>query len=85
MVDKEVLEILGELSESDLRRLQFLIDNKLNEKVDKNKVSYRKKNIKCGKESCQSCPHGPYWYAEWSEGGVRKSKYLGKNIDSNAK
>ena len=85
MVDKELLEILGELSESDLRRLQFLIDNKLNEKVDRKKVSYRKKNIKCGKESCQSCPHGPYWYAEWSEGGVRKSKYLGKNIDSNAK
>ena len=85
MVDKELLEILGELSESDLRRLQFLIDNKLNENVDKKKVSYRKKNIKCGKESCQSCPHGPYWYAEWSEGGARKSKYLGKNIDSNAK
>ena len=85
MVDKEVLEILGELSESDLRRLQFLIDNKLNEKVDRKKVSYRKKNIKCGKESCQSCPHGPYWYAEWSEDGVRKSNYLGKNIDSNAK
>mgnify|MGYP001187867968 FL=1 len=85
MVDKELLEILGELSESDLRRLQFLIDNKLNEKVDRKKVSYRKKNIKCGKESCQSCPHGPYWYAEWSVDGVRKSKYLGKNIDSNAK
>ena len=85
MVDKELLEILGELSESDLRRLQFLIDNKLNEKVYRKKVSYRKKNIKCCKESCQSCPHCPYWYAEWSEDGVMKSKYLGKNIDSNAK
>ena len=85
MVDKELLEILGELSESDLRRLQFLIDNKLNEKVDRKKVSYRKKNIKCGKESCQSCPHGPYWYAEGAEDGIRKSKYLGKNIENNAK
>ena len=50
--------------------------------ADTKKVSYRKKHIKCGKESCQSCPHGPYWYAEWSDNGVRKSKYLGKNIDA---
>ena len=84
MVDKELLEILGELSESDLRRLQFLIDNKLNENVDKKKVSYRKKNIKCGKESCQSCPHGPYWYAEWSEGGVRTVSYTHLTLPTKA-
>ena len=82
MVDKEILEALSELSDADLRRLQLLLDNKLNESVDTKKVSYRKKHIKCGKESCQSCPHGPYWYAEWSDNGVRKSKYLGKNIDA---
>ncbi len=35
---------------------------------------------KCGKESCNSCPHGPYWYAEWTEEGKRKTKYLGKNL-----
>ena len=82
MVDKEILEALSELSDADLRRLQLLLDNKLNESVDTKKVSYRKKHIKCGIESCQSCPHGPYWYAEWSDNGVRKSKYLGKNIDA---
>ena len=83
MVDKEILEALSELSDADLRRLQLLLDNKLNDSVNTKKVSYRKKDIKCGKESCRSCPHGPYWYAEWSENGVRKSKYLGKNIDTN--
>ena len=82
MVDKEILEALSELSDADLRRLQLLLDNRLKESVDPKKVSYRKKHIKCGKESCRSCPHGPYWYAEWSENGVRKSKYLGKNIDA---
>ena len=43
-------------------------------------VSYRSKNIKCGKESCQKCPHGPYWYAEWTENGKRRTKYLGKTL-----
>ena len=38
------------------------------------------KNIKCGKESCQKCPHGPYWYAEWTENGKRRTKYLGKTL-----
>ena len=48
MVDKEILEALSELSDADLRRLQLLLDNKLNESVDTKKVSYRKKHIKCG-------------------------------------
>ena len=55
------------------------MDNKLKIKSDK-KVSYRTKSIRCGKESCNSCPHGPYWYAEWTEEGKRKTKYLGKNL-----
>jgi hypothetical protein len=24
------------------------------------------------------CPHGPYWYATWSEDGKRRSRYVGK-------
>ena len=31
--------------------------------------------------SCNSCPHGPYWYAEWTESGKRKTKYLGKILN----
>ena len=64
MVDKEIIEAIAELNESELKRLKLLIDNKLNLDMNKNKISYRSKDIKCGRESCNSCPHGPYWYAE---------------------
>ncbi len=80
MIDKDILDGLSELDEADLKRIKLLVDNKLNIQKDA-KVSYRKKNIKCGKESCQTCPHGPYWYAEWTENGSRKTKYLGKILN----
>ena len=80
MIDKDILEGISELNESDLKRLKLLIDNKL-DLENQTKVSFRKKSIKCGKESCQTCLHGPYWYAEWTENGSRKTKYLGKQLD----
>jgi len=41
--------------------------------------TYQCKYIKCGKSSCRSCPHGPYWYVYWKEGGKTKCKYVGKD------
>ena len=81
MVDREILEAISELGESDLKRLRILIDNKLGPTGNEQKISYRQKLIKCGRESCNSCPHGPYWYAEWSENGKRSTKYLGKILN----
>lgn len=43
------------------------------------KVTYQLEFVKCGK-NCKKCPHGPYWYAYWSENGKTKSKYIGKKI-----
>jgi hypothetical protein len=37
--------------------------------------------VRCGKENCTRCPHGPYWYAYWNEDGKRRSRYLGKLED----
>ena len=79
MIDKDILESLSDLNDAELKRVKLLIDNKLDLKTN-SKISYRTKNIKCGKESCVKCPHGPYWYAEWTENGKRKSKYLGKRL-----
>ena len=76
MVDREILEAISELGESDLKRLRILIDNKLGPTSNEQKISYRQKLIKCGRESCNSCPHGPYWYAEWSENGKRSTCLL---------
>ena len=81
MVDKDIIEAIAELNESDLKRLKLLIDNKLGGDLNPKKISYRSKEIKCGRESCNSCPHGPYWYAEWTESGKRKTKYLGKILN----
>lgn len=40
--------------------------------------SFRLQYIRCGKRNCGRCPHGPYWYAFWSEGGRTRSRYIGK-------
>jgi hypothetical protein len=37
-----------------------------------NNASVREEFIKCGKISCFSCPHGPYYYAYWKENGKLK-------------
>lgn len=42
-------------------------------------ITYRQELVSCGK-NCKGCPHGPYWYGYWSEGGKTHSKYIGKNL-----
>jgi hypothetical protein len=44
------------------------------------RVRYRQQWVRCGKEACTACPHGPYWYAYWREDGRQRSRYLGKNL-----
>ncbi|MCC7076061.1 MAG: hypothetical protein IT198_02960 [Acidimicrobiia bacterium] len=41
-------------------------------------VGYRRQFVRCGKEECGKCPHGPYWYAYWREDGRQRSRYIGK-------
>jgi hypothetical protein len=42
-------------------------------------ITYRLEKVSCGK-GCRGCPHGPYWYGYWKEGGKTRSKYIGKNF-----
>ncbi len=42
-------------------------------------ITYRQERVSCGK-NCKGCPHGPYWYGYWREGGKTHSKYIGKNL-----
>jgi hypothetical protein len=44
-------------------------------------ITYRLEKVSCGK-NCKGCPHGPYWYGYWREGGKTRSKYIGKNLKS---
>jgi hypothetical protein len=45
--------------------------------------TYRLEEVRCGKKNCHCAegkPHGPYWYAYWTEGGRTRSQYVGKKL-----
>lgn len=53
------------------------------EEHNKDRRTYRLERVRCGKEQCKCAsgePHGPYWYAYWSEGGQTRSQYVGKKL-----
>lgn len=86
-IDRDVLEAVRDMDEHELRRLLILAQARLERrgvpvgKGNAAKVSLRRQHVRCGKESCSSCPHGPYWYAYWTEEGRRRSRYVGKLDD----
>lgn len=45
-------------------------------------VTFRRQSVRCGKQSCSRCPHGPYWYAAWREDGKVRTRYIGKTLPS---
>lgn len=82
-IDRDVLEAVREMDEHDLRRLLILARARLeNQGVSFESggptVRLREQWVRCGKEACTTCPHGPYWYAHWREDGRRRSRYVGK-------
>lgn len=48
-------------------------------------VTYRLESVKCGKPSCRSCPHGPYWYAYFRDGDKLRSRYIGRELPEEVK
>lgn len=47
--------------------------------ISKN-ANIREEFVKCSKESCNDCPHGPYYYAYWRDSTTKKlkKKYIGQ-------
>jgi hypothetical protein len=85
-LDRDLLDAVRELDQHDLRRLLILTRAQLERDGvvspgDQTKVKLRKHLVRCGKPSCKSCPHGPYWYAYWWENGRRRSRYVGRLLD----
>lgn len=86
-IDRDVLEAVREMDEHGLRRLLMLARARLERRgvptgeATDAKVTLRKQEVRCGKASCTTCPHGPYWYAYWTEEGRRRSRYIGKLDD----
>jgi hypothetical protein len=42
--------------------------------------TYEQESVKCGRPSCRSCPHGPYWYRYKREGKNVKKEYVGREL-----
>jgi hypothetical protein len=85
-LDRDLLDAVKHLDEHGLRRLQILTRARLEQTgaLDPGaepKVSMRQQMVRCGKSGCTKCPHGPYWYAYWTENGRRRSRYVGRLLD----
>jgi len=85
-LDRDLLDAVKDLDEHGLRRLQILTRAQLErtgaiDPTDEPSISLRKQMVRCGKSGCTKCPHGPYWYAYWTEAGKRRSRYIGRLLD----
>jgi len=85
-LDRDLLDAVKDLDEHGLRRLQILTRAQLErtgaiDPTDEPNISLRKQMVRCGKRGCTKCPHGPYWYAYWTEEGKRRSRYIGRLLD----
>ena len=88
-LDRDLLEAVREMDQHDLRRLLILAKARLEAMgaafdTAAPRVWLRAQQVRCGKPNCTRCPHGPYWYAYWTEGGRRRSRYVGKLAEGSA-
>ena len=82
-LDRDLLDAVKEMDPHDLRRLQILTRAHLERsgvahEVSEPNINMRSQMVRCGKPECGTCPHGPYWYAYWTENGKRRSRYVGR-------
>jgi hypothetical protein len=85
-LDRRATEMVRKLDEFELRQLVILARGRLqhfdgpqfDDGGRQPKVSFRQQHVRCGKPTCNRCPHGPYWYAYWREGDKVRSRYIGK-------
>lgn len=91
-IDRRLYSELRKLDRHDLRRVAIFVGGLLAAAGDEPAstkwvtgkepaaVTYRRESVKCGKPGCRKCPHGPYWYAYYREGGRLRSRYIGKDL-----
>ena len=90
-IDRDLMREIRELDEFDLRRLLIFVRGLLVSREGdgqggsaEGKVTYRQEHVRCGRDNCTRCPHGPYWYAYWREDGRLRSRYIGKELPEGA-
>lgn len=91
--ERRAADLVRTLDEHELRRLVIVARGRLDalggagprfDDGDGPRVGYRQQSVRCGKPSCTRCPHGPYWYAYWREGGKVRTRYVGKALPAEA-
>ena len=95
MIDRNLFAQLRRLDRHDLRRVAILVRGLLQALGDESievaddavleGVTYRLEAVRCGKPTCSSCPHGPYWYAYYREEGRLRSRYIGRDLPADVK
>lgn len=86
---------LAELQAIDQRLNAALLDRRAGRSADTDaparidaqigSITFRYETVRCGKENCSRCPHGPYWYAYWKENGRTRSRYIGRTLPAAAR
>jgi hypothetical protein len=96
-IDRELIRQVRSLDQYDLRRLLILVKGMMIQAGDMAaareadepgsplNVTYRQQAVNCGKPACSKCPHGPYWYAYWREGGKVRSRYIGRSLPATSR
>ena len=88
-VPRELVDQVRRLDEYQLRRLLIVVRGLLlhldgppseHEHGLPPNLTYRQEEVRCGKPTCRSCPHGPYWYAYWKEDGRTRKRYIGRHL-----
>jgi hypothetical protein len=88
-VPRELVDQIRRLDEYELRRVLILVRGLLldldgpptpDERGLPPNLTYRQEEVRCGKATCRSCPHGPYWYAYWKEDGRTRKRYIGRHL-----
>jgi hypothetical protein len=88
-ISRQLIRDIRAMDPYDLRRLLMLIRGLLLEDGtdtddQPGRMTFRQEMVRCGKKGCTRCPHGPYWYAYWREGGKTRSRYVGKELPGRA-
>ena len=85
-LDRDLIDAVRDLDDHELRRLLILARARLEMSgalppASQFSVILRQQAVRSGKASCTRCPHGPYWYAYWTENGRRRSRYIGRLLE----
>ena len=86
-LDRKLIHQLRQLDRHDLRRVLIFVRGLLHsmgdeaaQPLESASVTYRLESVRCGKDGCRTCPHGPYWYAYYREGSKLRSRYIGREL-----